>query len=457
MTTDALNGLSARLRGGLFTPGADGYDEARRLWNGMVDKKPAVIVRCGGVADVIAAVDHARQNGLPVSIRGGGHHVAGGALVDGGLVVDLSHMRSVRVDPAARRARAEGGAQIGDVDGECRPFNLCVPLGVFGETGIAGITLAGGVGWLRRQHGMTCDNLIAADVVTADGQLVTASAGEHPDLFWALRGGGWDMGVVTSFEFSAHPIAPEMMFLFVAYPIEEAVTVLKKMREFMTSAPEAASPIAVLWTFPRAEPYPHEIQGRQFVGIAGPFAGPAAEGERIYRPLRGLGTVLLDASEPMPYYNVQHLFDHDYPKGRRYYWKSSYLEALGDGAIDVLTEFGRNRPSGLSSVDVWPLGGAISRVGPSDTPLSQRAAPYMIGIEANWDGPEDDAANREWARNLATALAPFSTGASYLNFEDVTDPQFVRATHGSNFERLVSIKRRYDPGNLFRSRRGLVD
>ena len=363
MTANALDPLAARLRGSLFVPGADGYDEARRLWNGTVNKKPAVIVRCCGVADVIDAVNHAREAGLAVSIRGGGHHVAGGALADGGLTIDLSTMRSVRVDPAAGRVRAEGGAQIGDVDRECQPFNLCVPLGVFSETGIAGITLAGGVGWLRRQYGMTCDNLISADVVTADGKLVTASANEHADLFWALCGGGWDMGVVTSFEYRAHAIDPDMAFIFVTYPIEEGAAVLKRVREFMASAPEAASPLVVLWTFPHAEPYPREVWGRQFIAIAGPYGGPRAEGERLYQPLRELGPVLLDMSEPMSYFAVQHLFDHEYPTGRRYYWKSSYLSGLSDGAIDVLVEFGKNRPSVLSSVDVWPLGGAISRVG----------------------------------------------------------------------------------------------
>ncbi|MGE0059039.1 MAG: FAD-binding oxidoreductase [Dehalococcoidia bacterium] len=456
MTNDALTDLTSKLRGTVFTATDEGYDEARRIWNGTVDKRPAVIVRCGGVADVIDAVNYAREQGLSVSIRGGGHHVAGSALNDDGLVIDLSQMRSVRVDPAAGTARAEGGAQIVDVDRECMPFNLCVPLGVFSETGIAGITLAGGVGWLRRKYGMTCDSLVSADVVTADGKLVKTSATENPELFWALRG-GWDMGVVTSFEYQARPIEPEIAFLFVTYPIDEAAQVMRGVHEFMRSASDAFSPLLVLWTFPEDEAYPQEVWGKQFIAIVGPYAAHAEEGMRAIEPLRHLGTVLLDASETTTYYAVQHLFDHEYPKGRRYYWKSSYLTGLEEGAIEQLIEFGKNRPSALSSVDVWTLGGAISRIGADETPLSQRQAPYMIGIEANWDDPAADAANIAWTRELASALQPFSTGASYLNFEDLSETGAAKATHGANFERLVRIKKQYDPENLFRSRRGLVD
>jgi FAD/FMN-containing dehydrogenase len=457
MTSTTVDRLAAGMKGTLFARGRPGYDEARRLWNGMIDKHPVAIARCASPADVGLALQCARDQGLAVSMRGGGHHVAGSALIDGGLVIDLSDMRSVTVDPRAGRARAGGGAQIGDVDRACQPFNVCVPLGVFTETGVGGITLAGGVGWLRRAHGMTCDNLVSAEVVLADGCSVTASADDHPELFWALRGGGWDFGVVTAFEYRTHPIPAEVAMLFVTYPIDEAVAVLRRLREFMASAPDAVSPLAVLWTFPHAEPYPREVWGRQFIALAGPYAGPRDEGERLFRPLRELGTVLLDMSAPMSYFDVQRLFDHEYPKGRRYYWKSSYLRALDDGAIDVLVEYGKNRPSPLSSVDVWTLGGAMARIGPEDTPIGQRAAPYMIGIEANWDDPAGDDANRAWTRDMARALEPFSTGGTYLNFEDVTDPRFVRASHGRNFERLVEIKRRYDPENLFRSRAGLVD
>lgn len=457
MTSQTLDDLAAGLRGAIFTPQSDGYDAARKLWNGTIDRHPAVIVRCGGVADVIDAVNYARTHGLAVSIRGGGHHVAGGASNDGGLVIDLSQMRSVRVDPASMTARAEGGAQIADVDRECMPFNVAVPLGLFSETGIAGITLAGGVGWLRRKSGMTCDNLLSADVVTAEGKLVRASKDENPDLFWALRGGGWDMGVVTSFEYRTQSIEPQVALLYVTYPMDEAPQILRALRAYMETASENFSPIAVLWTFPEDEAYPEHLWNTQFVAILGVYAGPLDEGLAAIEPLRHLGSILIDGSEPSSYHATQHLFDHEYPTGRRYYWKSSYLSGFSDAAIDCLIEYGRNRPSALSSVDIWTLGGAISRVAPEETPLSQRSAPYMIGIEANWDDPSSDSANTNWARDLAKALGPFSTGASYLNFEDVSDPNFTRASHGVNFNRLVEVKKRYDPDNLFRSRRGLVD
>ncbi len=449
--------LSDGLQAIAVAPGADGYEAARRVWNGTIDKRPAVIVRCRGVADVIEGVTYARARNLPVSVRGGGHHVAGGALIDGGLVLDLSQMRAVRVDPVARTVRAEGGAQIGDIDRETRPFGLAVPMGVFSETGVAGLTLAGGVGWLRRKYGLACDSLLSADVVTADGRLLHASPDEHPDLFWALRGGGWDMGCVTSLEYRAYPIEPELFFLFVTYPMDDAPVVLRALRDFASTASDEASPLAVLWTFPRSDAYPPEVWEKQFVAIAGPYAGPVEEGERVYAPLRALGTPLLDMSGPMPYHDVQKLFDEEYPTGRRYYWKSSYLRELSDPAIDVLVHFGRQRPSPLSSVDVWLQGGAIAKTSASDSPAGHRDAPYLIGIEANWEEATNDAANIAWTRELAAALEPFSTGGSYLNFEDVTESAATAAYHGASFERLVSVKRTYDPGNLFRSRRGLVD
>jgi FAD/FMN-containing dehydrogenase len=455
MDQASIDELAAGVRGDVLSPTSAGYDEARRVWNGTVDKRPALIVRCQGVADVIEAVNFARDQGLAVSVRGGGHHVAGSAIAQDGLVVDLSGMRSVRVDPANARVRCEGGAQIGDLDRETRPFNLAVPMGVFSETGVGGLTLAGGVGWLRRKHGLACDGLISADVVLADGRLVTASASANADLYWALRGGGWDMGVVTSLEFAAHPVDSELAFLFVYYPIEDGQRVLRGLRDFGATAPDEISVLAVLWTFPHSEEYPEAVWGKQFVALAGPYAGPASEGERIHQPLRELATPLLDMSGRMPYHDIQKLFDAEYPVGRRYYWKSSYLGALADRAIDVLVELGRSRPSPLSSVDVWLLGGAIGRVGATDTPAGHREAPYLIGLEANWDDPSTDAINLAWTRDAAQSLAPFSLG-SYLNFEDLAEAGVTAGYHGANFDRLRQLKQKYDPANLFRSRRGLV-
>jgi FAD/FMN-containing dehydrogenase len=457
MISETLSELAAGLSGSVIGPEDEAYDEARTVWNGTVSKRPAVIVKPRGAADVVAAVNYARREGLAVSVRGGGHHVAGAALVEGGLVIDLSEMRAVRYDPSARTAHAQGGALLADLDRETLPFGVAVPTGLFSETGVAGLTLAGGYGWLRRQHGLACDNLVSADVVTAGGELIKASASENPDLFWALRGGGWDMGVVTSFEYRTHPIAENVFFTFVTYPVAEAEQVLAGFDRYMQTAPLQTSPILVYWSFPPAEPYPEEVWNKDFVGIAGSYNGSPEEGQAAMQPLRELGTPLFDASGVMPFAMVQRLFDEEYPTGRRYYWKSSYLREMSPEAIATLIKAGENRPSSLTSVDVWPMGGAIADVGAADSAIGQRHATYLIGVESNWEGEDVDDANIAWARNAADDLAPYSTGGTYLNFDDLSDTKAVQASHGVNFDRLVEVKRRYDPDNLFRSRRGLVD
>jgi len=453
MTQESLD--AAGLNGKAIRPGDANYDEARRVWNGTIDKRPALIVRCQNSDDVVAAVKLARTEGLAVTVRGGGHHVAGSAVNDGGLVIDLSEMRGVTVDAAAKTARAEGGALLVDVDNATLQHGLAVPMGLFSETGIAGLTLAGGYGWQSRLRGLACDNLIAAELVTADGSLLKATASENTDLFWALRGGGQNLGVVTSFEYRAHPMPDQLFFLFVAYPIAEANEVLRKVREYTRTAPREAGIIAVLWTFPAAESYPEEIWNQQFVGIAGPYIGDAAEGERILQPLRELGTPMFDISSPMPFGDIQHLFDEEYPKGRRYYWRSTYLKELSDDALLKVVDLGSRRPSPFTSLDVW-IGGdsAVADVGVDETPMAHRDAPFMIGIESNWEGPAHDAANIAWAREVFTALEPHSTGGSYVNFEDSDDPARVAAAYGPNYQRLMQIKQKYDPDNLFGSRRG---
>ncbi len=457
MNGNSFEQLASTIRGSVITPEAEGYEDARRVWNGTVDKRPAVVVRCAGVADVVEAVNLARREGLPVSVRGGGHHVAGSSVAEDGLVIDMSAMRAVRVDPASRTVRAQGGALIGDVDHEAQAFGLAVPLGLMSETGIAGLTLAGGMSWLRRKHGLACDNLISVDVVTADGRLLTASATENADLFWALRGGGWDMGVVTSFEYRAYPLDREVFLTFVAYPHAESRRVLEGFDRFMASAPPEAAPILVFWTFPDGEPYPEEVRGKDFIAVAGPYAGPVSEGERVMQPLRELATPMLDMSEPTPYVALQRMFDEDYPNGGRYYWKSTYLKPLDAGAMEALIEIGSNRPTPITSLDVWPLGGAFARVGASESPVGHRGASYLIGVEANWTDPALDERAKAWARGAVERLAPYSTGGSYLNFEDLSEARAVEASHGPSFARLVAIKKQYDPMNVFRSRRGLVD
>ncbi len=454
MNAEALTVLVGRVTGRVISPTDASFDEARRVWNGMIDKRPGLIVQPAAVDDVIAAVNFARGEGLAISARGGGHHAAGGAVNDGGLVIDLSLLRDVSYDASTQTARAHGGALLKDLDGATLPHGRAVPTGVFGETGIAGLTLGGGYGWQSRLRGLTCDSLIGADVVTADGKFLRASQSENPDLLWALRGGGQNLGVVTSFDYQTHPMPPEVFLTFVAYPLAEAKQVLKKLQAFTATGPRELGLIAVIWTFPSGVPFPESIWGHQFIGIVGPYIGPASDGERASQPLREMGTVLFDASETMPFGVVQTFFDEEYPTGRRYYWRSSYLRELSDEALDKIVDLGGRRPSPLTSLDIWVLGGAIGAFGPDETPIAHRGAPFMAGIESNWDDPADDAANVGWAREVFAALEPFSTGGSYVNFEDPNDPVRVAAVYGPNYQRLTEIKRKYDPENRFGSRRG---
>ena len=440
------------MKGEIVEPGDAGYDDARLIWNGMIDKWPRLIARCRDTEDVLSAITYARSRGLPIAVKGGGHHVAGSALNDGGLVIDVSPMRGVEFDASSEVARAQGGALLKHVDRATLPHGRAVPMGVFSDTGIAGLTLAGGYGWQSRLCGLTCDSVIAADVVTADGKVIRASAKEHSDLFWALRGGGTNLGVVTSFLYRTHPIPPEIFLVFVAYPLAEARQVISGLRDYMAAAPPECGLIAVIWTFAPAHPFPERLWGRQFVGIVGAYIGSAREGRRVVEPVLELGTKLFDRSRPAPFAELQTFFDEDYPKGRRYHWRSLYLAELGENAIDAVIDLGSRRPSPLSSLDLWMLGGAIGAVDGGETPLAHRGAPYMLGIEANWLDPADDTENVAWAREVQTELMAYSTGGSYLNFEDPTDQKRVRAVYGLNFERLQRIKATYDPSGLFMQR-----
>ena len=452
MRTETLMRLVGAIRGSVVGATDAGYDEARRVWNGTIDKHPELIVRCVDAADVVEAVRYARTHDLGVSVRSGGHHVAGSAVIDAGLVVDLGRLRDVAVDGATGRVHVGGGALIGDVDRATQAHGLAVPLGLVSETGVTGLTLAGGYGWMRRKHGLSCDNVLAAEVVTADGQLLRVSEQEHPDLFWALRGGGWDLGVVTALDYQAHPVGPDVYLPFLTFGVSEARQVLANLTEFVRGAPLGFAPLAVFWTFPEADAFPEELWGQPFLGVVGPYIGPAAEGEQVCAPLRDLGSVLTELSGVVPWVEAQQFFDEDYPRGRRYYWKSSHLSALEPGAVTALIDFAVSRPSPLTSLDVWINGGAIADVPDGDTPIGNRSAPYMVGIEANWDDPAHDQANIEWARATSAALAPFASPGAYLNFDDLSDSQTYRSAHGNNYERLAGIKQAYDPANLFRSR-----
>ncbi|MGL4622796.1 MAG: FAD-binding oxidoreductase [Chroococcidiopsis sp.] len=445
-----LAALAAQIRGCLIQPDDAIYDEARRLWNGMFDKRPAAIVQCTGVADVIDAVRFARDRNLLVAIRGGAHNVAGLASYDDGFVIDLSKMRAVHVDPNTKTVRVEAGAQLGDIDRETQAFGFVVPTGLVSETGIAGLTLNGGVGWLRRKWGMTCDNLVSVELVTAEGEWLKASKTENPELFWALRGGGGNFGVVTAFEFELHSLGPEVMFCFVMYPDNKEI--LQKYRQFTDSEPEEVGTLSSTGTVPADENFPEAWWHQPFFVVAACYAGPADEGEIVLQPLRELGTPIVDFSDRMPYAKVQTFLDADYPKGRNYYWKSVYLKEFTDHTIDTLIALNQQAPSHHSTIDIWTMGGAMNRVGSDESPLSPREAPFMIGIEANWDDANDSDRNIAWVRNCIDSLAPFAAPGIYLNFPGFMEDadQLVKTAYGKNFQPLVKVKRRYDPDNFFR-------
>jgi FAD/FMN-containing dehydrogenase/predicted ester cyclase len=448
----AVEQLRGSIRGTVLQPGDAGYEEARQVWNGMIDRHPALIVRCSGTADVIAAVRFAREQNLTVAVRGGGHNVAGSAVCDGGLVIDLSPMKSVRVDPQRRVARVGGGARLAEVDHETQAFGLATPLGLMSVTGVSGLTLHGGVGLLMRKYGLSSDNLAAADVVTADGRLLTVDENRHADLLWALRGGGGNFGVVTSLEFRLHPVGPEVWMAIVMYPLEKAQKVLGFFRDFMAQAPDELSAFASFWSAPHEEPIPEAYRGAPALIVGGCYCGPLEQGESAIQPLREVDTPFADLSGPMPFLMAQQLFDPEYPSGRRYYWKSAFLRELGDEVVATLAGHAARRPSPLTSLDLLALGGAFGRVRPEETAFAVRDAAFMLAIEANWDDPADDAANIAWTREVHGDVQRFSHSGSYLNFPGFGEEgeALVRASYGGNYARLQAIKAKYDPENFFR-------
>lgn len=447
-----VHDFRTRLRGHVIDAGHGEYDDARRIQNGLIDRHPALIVRCSGTADVVETVNFARDRGLLLSIRGGGHNVAGNAMNDGGVVVDLSGMRGVHVDPATKTVRAAGGATWGDVDRETQLFGLAVPGGVVSTTGIAGLTLHGGYGHLRRKFGLSIDNLLSAEIVTADGQVRTASATDHAELFWALRGAGSNFGVVTSFEFRAHPVGPMVQLCAPFYALDDGRTALRAWRDFTATASDNISSLAVVWSVPDAEAFPADLRRRPVVILASVYAGPTDEGARIMQPMRELATPLLDLSGPMPFTVLQTAFDPFFPKGRFYYWKSTNVHDLSDACIDTILSAAASRPSYMSDIPIWHLGGALSRVAPEATAYGRRDAPYLVTAEATWTDAAQNDTNIRWARDLVAAMRRFSRGGLYLNFAGFGEEKeaMLRDAYGSNYDRLVAIKTQYDPGNLFR-------
>lgn len=450
----AVAAFASYLRGELIHPEDAAYDSARQVWNGMIDRRPALIARCACVEDVIAAVNFARAHDLLVAVRGGGHQVAGHATCDGGLVIDLSPMKAISVDPEARTARAQGGVIWGELDRATQPYGLATPGGAVSDTGIAGLTLGGGFGWLRNKYGLSCDNLISAEVVTANGRLLKASETENPDLFWGIRGGGGNFGIVTTFEYQLHPVGPEVMFAFVFHHGDHSREALRFCRDFTATAPDEVSLLAVMGTIPPgAENFPEEIHGAPFILFAACYAGPAEEGERVLQPLRDFSTPLVDFSDRMPYVEVQTVFDEDYPSyALRYYWKSIHLPELSDEMIDQIVDHARRQPSVLSTTDLWHNAGAIRRISEDETAYSGRRFPFLLNIEANWPDPQDDEANLAWVRTFIEEMRPFSDGSAYLNFGGFQEEgeAMMRSVYGAKYTRLSALKQKYDPQNLFR-------
>jgi len=455
LDVSTVQSLAGQVKGPVILPDDAAYDEARKVWNGMIDRYPALIVRPLDVSDVIAAVNFAREHDLLLSVRGGGHNVAGHATNDGGIVIDLAEMKQIEVDPAGRTVRVGGGATWGDVDAATQPHGLATPGGVYSRTGIAGLTLGGGYGWLRSTYGLSCDNLIAAEVVTADGRLVHASATENPELLWGLRGGGGNFGIVTTFEFRLHPVGPDVMFVFVFHDGrgEDAMKrALRLYRDFSETAPDEANTIAALGQIPPDEHFPEELHRTPFAAFGGLYVGPVDEGEKVLRPLRDLGAPLLDFSGVMPYVEAQRAFDADYPDGLRYYWKSLNLTRLDEDAIERIVRHARQQPSPFSTTDLWHIGGAVKRAGPDESAFSGRDAAFLLSPEANWLDAADDEANLRWVRDFVADMAPFSDGSRYLNFAGFQEEgdDMIRASYGAQHARLQALKRQYDPGNLFR-------
>jgi FAD/FMN-containing dehydrogenase len=443
------------LRGASLIAGDDSYEEARIIWNASADKRPALIAQCSGVADVIDAVNFAREQDLVVAIRGGGHNVAGNASCDGGLVIDLTLLNGVHVDPSARRARVGGGAVLGDVDRETQAFGLAAPLGVVSLTGVAGLTLCGGIGWLRRSHGMACDALVSVDVVIADGSLVTASKTENPDLFWGVRGGGGNFGVVTSFEFELYPVGPMVTLCAPFFPLNDgAGDVLRRWRDFMEQAPEHIASNFLFWSIPAHPNFPEELHGTPVVIPAAVHSGAVKDGESLIQPLRDLGDPVLDLSGPIPYTALQASFDPLFMKGERLnYWKSLYLDTLNDDAIGHIVARALARPNPWSLIAVWHLGGAMNRVEPTETALGERNAPFLYSLDTSWTDAADNESAIAWTREAWAEMKPFSRGGAYLNFPGHGEEgeSLLRASYGSaNYDRLVELKTKYDPTNLFR-------
>ncbi len=448
---ESLAELKAGFRGEIIRPEDAAYESARKVWNGMIDRRPGAIVRPTGAADVAAAVKFARARGVLVSIRGGGHNVAGNAVCDGGMVIDLSRMKGIRVDPARKTVWVQAGAVWADVDHETQAFGLATTGGLIGSTGVAGFTLGGGIGWLMRSYGLACDNLESAELVGADGQFLRANAKENADLFWGLRGGGGNFGVVTAFEFRLHEVGPMVYGGLVLYPFEKAEELLRTFMIAARKAPDALTSMFLFITAPPAPFIPEEFQGKKVCGMSFCFHGPLADGESAVAPFLQLGKPVVAMVGPMPYAALQTMFDEGEPAGLQNYWKSHYLNELGPDAIRTLVDHCAHAPSPLVEVHVQQLGGAIARVGVAETAFPNRHAPFVLNLIGKWADPADTETNIRWVRAFWDAMRPHATGGVYVNFLGDTTEDLVRASYGEGqYERLAALKAKYDPTNFFR-------
>jgi len=449
LSQDAIRSLKAGMRGPVILPEDPQYDKARRIWNATVDKRPGAIARCSGVADVMHAVQVAKDKGLLVSVRGGGHNIAGSALCDEGLTIDLSGMKSVHIDPDARLAYVEPGATLGDFDHEAQAFGLATSLGINSTTGVAGLTLGGGFGWLTRKHGLTVDNLVAAEMVTADGQRMRANADEHPDLFWAIRGGGGNFGIVTRFVFKLHAVGPQVLSGLILYPFEQAKTLLTRYREYADSLPDELCVWAVLRQAPSLPFLSEALHGREVVIFAFMHSGDPGEGERLIEPIRHFGEAYGEQIGVNPYAGWQQAFDPLLTPGARNYWKSHNFAELSDGAIDTLIEYARKLPSPQCEIFIALLGGEANRIAADATAYAHRAVKFVMNVHGRWDEPDQDGPCIAWARDFFEAARPYAMGGVYVNFMTEEETDRIGAAYGANYERLARIKRKYDPGNLF--------
>lgn len=446
----SVEALRRSFRGDLIRPGDPGYEEQRRIWNGSIDRRPALIARCTGVADVIAAVRFARERALLLAVRSGGHSFPGLCTCDGGILVDLAPMKGIRVDPLARIVRAQAGVLLGELDRETQVFGLAVPAGIVTHTGLAGLTLGGGIGWIMRRHGLTIDQLVSVDLVTAEGEFVKASERENADLFWGVRGGGGNFGIVTEFEFRAVPLGPQIMAGPVFWKMEDAPSVLRFYRDWIAAAPDELMTIVVQRRAPALPAVPPDLVGKQVIAVVACYSGSVEEGERVLRPMKSFGSPVLDLCTPKPYLVHQGMFDPSFRRGCWYYVRSCDVGGLDDGVIDAMAEHGRRITSPITSIALWQMGGAVARVGDDDTAFHGRTAGFTFNINGNSETGEGFEAERQWARDYWTALEPYHTSV-YVNFLMEEGEERVKQAYGAaKYERLKTLKRKYDPTNFFR-------